>query len=207
MMKEVTLDSTLAGTEPAAQPKDHATRFVEGVMKLDKGELAMLRRNVGNTLAEARGVAWIYRLIPDTVSSRDAEVYFLVATLIALSMSGSRAEKLDKNSNYTPRLQSGFGVSLRLLRSNANQEAIDRRFGILLDSTDFETLAFRLRQIVKLVLSKEVGVHWARLLQDLLRWNHPDKYVQKQWARDYYTVSQSSNQNTQTQEEEADHVN
>lgn len=206
-MNEVMVESTVAGAEPTAQRKIIATRFVVGVMKLDKGELAMLRRNVGNTLAEARGVAWIYRLIPKTVRNWDDEVYFLVATLIALSMSGSRAEKLDNNSNYTPRLQSGFGVSLRLLRSKANEEAIDRRFGILLDSTDLETLAFRLRQIVKLVLSKEVGVHWVQLLENLLDWNLPDKCVQKKWARDYYTVSQSSDQNTETQEEETNHVN
>jgi|LFRM01.2.fsa_nt_gb CRISPR system Cascade subunit CasB len=109
------------------------------------------------------------------------EIYFLLATLYPL------------NDGQAP--NGDFGSSFAQLRMKRESESLDRRMNILLDS-DFDwdaqgrlkggELGFRLRQAVKLLASEDIGVNWVVLLEDLLRWSHPDKYIQKRWARSYY---------------------
>ena len=154
-----------------------ATDFIERVKRLSRGELAALRRNAGNTLPEARGVAWFYRLLDDE-GYRNLEVYFLVATLVGLNPYALRGD---------------FGVTMRAVQGKANPEGVERRFCILLDA-DWETpgragggeLPFRLRQLVKLAAAHQVGVDWAQLLVDLGRWHWQGKRVQRQWAESFY---------------------
>jgi CRISPR system Cascade subunit CasB len=134
-----------------------------------------LKRNAGNTLAEARGVLPLfYQLLPrDVARPRDVEAYFLVATLYGLNpRPGGRGDFAETLS----RVASAGGVS---------PEGVDRRVAVLLDSHRGE-LPFRLRQAVRLVAAHERPVDWARLLSDLLRWDHPGRVVQKAWARSYF---------------------
>jgi CRISPR system Cascade subunit CasB len=179
-----------------------AQRFVDELEKLrddDRGAFAALRRNAGQTLDEARGASWMHgRLYSDTRRKHD-EKYFLVATLFDL--------------NRRRRIGGDMGATMHLLAQNAGEEAIKRRFGILLDA-DFDRiydaqdgsksgggeLAFRLRQMVKLAGAKEVGINWAVLLADLCCWDAPGKPVQKKWARNFY-APQAAPQSTLT----ADH--
>jgi CRISPR system Cascade subunit CasB len=158
---------------------------VTDLRETDRGKFAILKRNTGNTLAEARGIAWFYRLLNKYAHRRDEEIYFLVATLIG----------------HNKRTETGnFGASMKQLADkSSNREAVERRFAVLLDA-GFDRvngqkagseLAFRLRQMVKLADSKEVGVDWAQLLIDLRQWNHPDKFVQKRWAASFYAAPQT----------------
>jgi len=151
---------------------ESARAFVKAVGELHPGEKAALRRNAGNTIAEARGALWFYRLL-DEEGHKDREIYFLVATLMGL--------------NKYP-LTGNFGLTMAILNGKASQETtMERRFRILLDATfDGGEMAFRLRQLVKLAASKEVGVDWAQLLVDLRRWHWADKRVQKRWAQVFY---------------------
>jgi len=59
----------------------------------------------------------------------------------------------------------------------------------LLDS-DATQLPFRLRQAIRFLKSKGVKVNLQQLLEDLLQWNHPGRFVQKQWARAYFALSE-----------------
>ena len=170
-----------AGTEKTNLRLDKAREFICRVKALDRGELATLKRNAGNTVAEARGVLWFYRLLDDE-ERRQSEVHFLVATLVGLNKHNSGTD---------------FGRSMGVLKNKnrANPEAVERRFRILLDA-DFDRpdgyhaaggeIVFRLRQMVKLAGSHEVGIDWARLLADLQQWGHPSKHVQKRWAESFY---------------------
>jgi CRISPR system Cascade subunit CasB len=71
------------------------------------------------------------------------------------------------------------------VRDPKNPKGLDRRVEILLDS-DLTQLPFRLRQAVHYLSSKRVAVNWQQLLQDLLRWSHASRIVQKSWARSYF---------------------
>ncbi|MDW8392453.1 MAG: type I-E CRISPR-associated protein Cse2/CasB, partial [Oscillochloridaceae bacterium] len=134
---------------------------------------ARLKRNAGRTLHEARDVHRVFfRALPYEVAGRPEEdIYFLVATLYPLAKARSDGASL--------------GATLRVVRQLRESESIDRRFQALLDS-DMEQLRFRLRQMVRLIAASEQPIDWNRLLNDLLAWRHPDRYVQLRWARDYF---------------------
>lgn len=187
-------DSSHAAPEAHVSPT--AKLFVQRLKSLDRGELAMLRRNAGNSIAESReAIGLFYRLLPpEVVGSRNEEVYFLVATLYGL--------------NGLP-FNGDFGATMRQVKlvreglGSAGEDGssgLDRRMSILLDS-DFELidgrpgggeLAYRLRQCVRLAASTGVGVDWEKLLDDLTYWQHPEKRAHKRWARSYYGESERS---------------
>ncbi|MDQ3814699.1 MAG: type I-E CRISPR-associated protein Cse2/CasB [Armatimonadota bacterium] len=161
-------------------------KFIEELKSLrerDRGAFAALRRNAGNTLETARGVAWIEgRLFG--LRRRYDEQYFLIATLFDL--------------NRERPIPGDFGETMRLVRQDSS-DSFERRFLVLLDS-QFDSfydaldgpkigggeLAYRLGQMVKLAASKKVGINWPVLLADLCCWGLEGKPVQKKWARHFY---------------------
>jgi CRISPR type I-E-associated protein CasB/Cse2 len=153
-----------------------AQGFVERVQALGRGELAALKRNAGNTMAEARGVPWFPRLMRTEDEWANSEICFLVATLIGLNKHGFTGD---------------LGRSAKRLAALRSAESVDRRFRIVLDSDfsrDGGQLPYRLRQVVKLLASSDVGVDWAQLLVDLRQWNWSGKPVQQRWARSFYSA-------------------
>lgn len=179
----------------ARNPTDGENAFINELSKQDNGRLSQLRRNAGNTIAEARGVMWFYDLLNRFDSSRRyEETYFLVATLYATDKSEVKGNKGD------------LGTTLRMLKSASGASAsesnpLDRRFNILLDA-DFDPntggeLSFRLRQVVKLITSKKdpsVRINWPQLLHDLKAWQRSTRVAQKNWARSYYAPQLDNSQ-------------
>jgi CRISPR system Cascade subunit CasB len=167
--------------------EETAQKLVERITALkesDRGRYAALKRNAGNPLEESRGCFWFYEFVPPWIQQEDRllETAFLVATLIPIN----RYSSSDSMPKALKRIRPG---------NEQGRDAMDRRFGILLDA-DFvpgkdNELAFRLRQIVKLLASKQVGINWASLMKDLSEWNFPNKRVQKKWARDYFSSEKS----------------
>lgn len=138
--------------------------------KLDRAGRAVLSRHAGKTLSESRqAFPAFYKLAPPKGPAEERA--FLVATLFCLA-----------RGHKGPRLP----AALRGLAGEFSEEALERRFVHLLDCSEPNELSFRLRQVVKLLASKGKGLDWAALLGDLNQWNHPDKYIQKQWARDFF---------------------
>jgi CRISPR system Cascade subunit CasB len=147
--------------------------FIANLERLNPGEKARLKRNAGRTIGEARNATGLfYRLLPREVINfeNQHEWYFLVATLYPLAGSSN-----DRS----------LGATLRAIRNQENQAALDRRMNVLLES-DARQLPFRLRQMIRLIESHRRGVNWEVLLTDLLAWNRPGRSVQKRWAMHYY---------------------
>jgi CRISPR system Cascade subunit CasB len=140
----------------------------------DRASLARLKRAVGRSLAESTSLMpFFYRRLPPTVRGRSVEEsYFLVATLFPFAPG---------------RWEGDLGVSLGLLRarSGISEEGVDRRVAVLLDAASPE-LPFRLRQMVCLLAHHGLPLDWRRLLEDLRWWDHPERWVQKRWARSYF---------------------
>lgn len=177
--------------------------FFSRLGELGRGDLAILRRNAGNTLGQSRdALGLFYRLLPPALSGTyDEEVFFLAATLFAVNPTHGEGD---------------FGAAMKAVDrargggSHAPDSAetpVDRRMRVLLDS-QFERvdgrpgggeIAYRLRQCVRLAASVGVGFDGPLLLRDLRRWEHPDRYVQKRWARSYFSAGQSA-QDTDTKE-------
>jgi CRISPR system Cascade subunit CasB len=62
-----------------------------------------------------------------------------------------------------------------------------------------DDLDFHLRQAVSFLKSRDVPVNWHQLLSDVLAWGHPERYVQRRWARAFWG---RSTQHTQEDKEE-----
>lgn len=193
--------------QPPGQPEtywrkweaERTEAFVNSIKGLDKGPLAELKRNAGETLTSARHVNWMWRYLPHSGDFR-TEVAFLVATLLPFDRPFLQGEG---------RPQDDLGGTLRRFKSERGREQasvprgddkgkeafhpVDRRLNILLDSSalgaDVSELAFRLRQTVHLILQKHdpaLSLNWAGLLADLWHWKDERKPVQKRWAKSYY---------------------
>jgi CRISPR system Cascade subunit CasB len=167
-----------------------ATEFVDRLATLPRGELAILKRNANNTLSESRNAIGIfYRLLPPSKQNGpDEEIYFLVATLYGCNKYSGTGD---------------FGLVMRRVKGSTGDavgSGVDRRMSILLDS-EFGLIdgyrhgggemAYRMRQCVLLAGNKEVGIDWEQLLHDLCRWQQPGKRVRKQWARSYFGIQAS----------------
>ncbi len=192
---------TETGQTQAERPQDKRQArdraFIDELKQLSKGRLAVLRRNAGEMLSQARGVNWFYGLLAkhaardDRGDFYDAEAFFLVATLFALDKSAIDVTRWPDGNfgSIWLRLKLNSGGAI----SEGRESPFDRRFNILLDA-DFDPLtggelAFRLRQAVKRVVAAKdpaVRINWPQLLRDLKGWRRPRRYVQKRWATSYY---------------------
>ena len=184
--------------EVRTSPAHAFVGIVRGWDETQKGRLAVLRRNAGEPLADARGVMWIYDLLNRFSSVYGYETLFLTATLIALDR-----PFLKKERSFTGSL--GRTMAVMKAAPGANVESLERRFAILLDAdydpqTGEGELPFRLRQTVKLIVSSGAGIDWPQLLSDLRGWNDPDKTVQKRWAKHFYAPALKA-EDAQTEEQ------
>lgn len=160
----------------------------------NRGAMATLRRDAGRTLAEAKpqSLSWFYPRFH--AAERHEEIYFLVATLFDFNRKGNEKGSFSEDFGTTMRLIALKPLEGKPRDSKKEDLALEsfRRFPILLDAKFGEIhdaqdgfkkgggeLAFRLRQMVKLAASKEIGINWAVLLADLTCWDMPGKPVQK----------------------------
>ncbi len=155
----------------------HVSRFVKYLLgfveREDRGALAALRRGVGKppgTTPETFPV-----MVPWTadMNRTAADTYFLVGSLFALNQSNCA----DGN----------MGTTFAQIRGTEGEagDSLEKRFVALLNAHS-EDLANHLRHAVTLAGSKEVSVNWAQLITDLQRWNHPDRFIQRQWAEKFW---------------------
>lgn len=165
--------------------------FIGNLSRLDDGDRARLKRNAGKSLAETRDVQLLFysRVAPRGVASWAEERYFLLATLYPLDKAKHRRDRLSAEHDEAEALPTAssfgsFGWSFRQARTELNKQGLDRRFARLLDA-DVEDLRFHLRQAVARLTNEWLPIDWAQLTRDVLRWDHPQRYVQRRWAKDY----------------------
>lgn len=162
------------------EPPAEIAEFLARLKQLDRGDLAILRRNAGENLATSRRATGVFYGLLALGSRVHDEIYFLVATLYGLN-----------DRSFT----GDFGQTMKMVKLASGKDSLDVRMKILLDCdldvTDGRLhgggeLGYRLRQAVKLAASHEVGVDWAQLIHHLDHWRHPGRWVQKAWARSYF---------------------
>jgi len=150
---------------------------------------ALLKRCAGRSLADSvKALGAYFALKPEYVKPRQEERHFAVVSLFCLWKDDERGSQLPLEE---------------CLRRVKESESLDRRVMSLLDfSWDEHNDLFqaKLYRLIQLVKSRAQGFSpdFARLYRDLLYWDHPDRFVQKRWARVYF----SENIDNQTEEEE-----
>lgn len=169
-------------------------KFIAALVRLEDGDCAKLKRNAGQSLNDSRDVIGLFynKLLRDAAINKwDEEIYFLVATLYpfdkrrkkqADTATVDEPTEVEKDSKHIP----SFGRSLHSIRNEANGNGLDRRVERLLDADETQ-LAFYLRREVQFVTNEGGHIDWAQLLDDLLHWNNADRYIQRRWARHYFS--------------------
>lgn len=174
---------------------EHAERFIEYLLQLagpqgNRGAMATLRRS----LAFAPGCyppayPYVEPFVGHERSVRDARRLALygVAGLFARHPAHRRQS-----------FASAFGELLRQRVSvgKGNGDSVEKRFIALLGA-DPENVLDYLRQAVSLLAATELGLDYARLLDDLSHWMRPDgdrDRLRQQWARDFYRAAQATSE-------------
>ena len=136
----------------------------------DRAALAKLRRGLGKKMGTPEMYPYVIPFLPS--NEWQHQTYFLIASLFAL------------HPEPSPRGWT-MGTVFRRIDEGSNSESVKKRFFHLL-SADGEDVGEYLRHAISLAKSKNVGVDYHQLLYDLSFWDHPDRFVQIRWAKDYW---------------------
>lgn len=160
-----------------------------------RAALAALRRGLGKSPSEATETfPYIIPILPARLRGWSEEAYYLIAELFALY----RPERGVKPNH-------NFGATYRQLAEATKSDSTERRFLALLDAPH-ENLPDHLRHAIGQMATRtpKVPVDWYALLRDLLEWDAPGRYVQRQWeegrwvqqkwARGFYAFTATASQ-------------
>ena len=133
-----------------------------------RGALAALRRGLGNPPGT---VPAIYpQILPWAPPNRWAEdACYIVGPLFAL--------------HPEPGGEGNMGTAFATVKDPNG--SLEKRFVALLNCHR-DDLPNHLQQAVSLLKSKDVPINWRRLLKDILSWDHEARFVQQQWAREFW---------------------
>ena len=153
---------------------DRVESFIQHLRRLadpetgDTGALAALRRSLAfEPGTYARSFPYVEPFVSGNGWPRKA--FYLAAGLFA------------EHQKHQPNLS--FARVLAEVKQEKGSESLEQRFLALLDA-DEDQITYRLRQNVR--LASERPFDWVKFTKDLLNWFHPDRFVQVNWARDYF---------------------
>ncbi|MCC6555596.1 MAG: type I-E CRISPR-associated protein Cse2/CasB [Polyangiaceae bacterium] len=148
--------------------------FIDALVALrdDRAALAALRRGLGQTPGTAASLyPYVVPFLPKDATRWQEQTYFLIASLFALHP----APGGDGTS---------IGDALRRLKGDSG--STEARFVALMESHP-DDLALHLRHAVSLIRSKEIPIDWERLFGDVWHWTSESRWVQRRWARDFWS--------------------
>jgi len=152
----------------------------------NRGVLSRLRRALtAPVYVGLTGTNGLFRMVPNKAEERAV----LAAALFAWTKGALR---------HTPDVN--FGVAFGAGLTEEGKQQREKRFIDLLD-TDWEDLPYKLRQAVALIGAADVGLDWALLIRHLGHWSHPERWVQKEWARGYWTFDETEKATANAQAE------
>ncbi|HWV38631.1 MAG TPA: type I-E CRISPR-associated protein Cse2/CasB [Vulgatibacter sp.] len=148
----------------------------------DRAALAELRKGLSPG-RESAVYPFVARFFPMDSRPSDERSLVTVAALFALHpVSGTRS----------------IAFALRSIRLETDSDSVEKRFVGLLDS-HVEDLPNHLRHAVSLCRSHDRTFDWSGILDALRNWEHEDRWVQRRWARDFWSTERSE-QSTREQE-------
>ena len=159
--------------------------YLEGLIT-DRGKLASLRRGLGlppGTCAAMYPI--VAARLPYGISKQEEERHYLIAALFG--------------SHPKPSRKGNIGNHMRSASGDKVTPAVERRFTHLLGAR-WEDLPDQMRHTVSFLKSKEVAINYQQLFYDLRYWEHPDRFVQRQWANAFWGYAPDPEETEQEQE-------
>jgi len=126
---------------------------------------------------------YVVPYLPPDAETWDVSPYFLVAPLFALHQLSWPGAEGKRETN--------FGASFSQM-ATGESASVEKRFTALLNAEP-EELGEHLRHAVSLFKAHEAPVDWFQLPSDVRGWDHPERYVQRRWARMYWRASSNDN--------------
>ncbi|TAH49284.1 MAG: type I-E CRISPR-associated protein Cse2/CasB [Chloroflexota bacterium] len=167
------------------EPKYEFITFLEENVD-DRALMASLRRGLALPKGQSAEVSRVVQCWLSLDSPRWLEdAYYSVAPLFGLHHD-EIADKGNMGAHFRELCPAGEEIPTN----------VERRFMQLL-SSDANTLDDSLRQSISLLKSKEVGVNWQQLLDDVIAWKHTEErrdHVRLDWSRAFWRTEQENNQ-------------
>jgi CRISPR system Cascade subunit CasB len=162
---------------PGHKTAETAPPFLQHLYELDdredRGALAGLRRSLvadNVTLAFRHVLPWL---------SRDTQGWRESAALLLAGLFATHPQRAtDVNFGWTMR---------QIWERQDKSRSTEQRFVALLD-VHHEDLHYLLRQAVSLARAYDVPIDWEQLYSDICNWTDSKRYVQRSWARSFWTA-------------------
>ncbi len=162
------------------EKKSKNSFFVDMLLKLDsedkKGALAEIRRASSNPDEDFLMLRVIGSYLPKNLEAYELNDYKRLACLFATHKMHTEKENFN------------FGDTCRLIHQilDAGKDSFESRFAALLNAHS-EDLYHLLLPVVRYAKDKDVSINYDTLFNDMRGWGRPDKYVQKKWAKTFWT--------------------
>lgn len=148
----------------------------------NRAALAHLRRGLGGSLDYTLArVGWLFRAVRPDQDDRVLDSAILAAGLFAW-VKGDCLQEAGVN----------FGEAFGARLSQEEKEKREKRFVDLLD-TSGEELRYKLRQAITLIGRDRIPFDWVLLIRHLIHWQDDGRWVQKEWARRFWSWSSDEN--------------
>ena len=153
-----------------------------------KGYLAELRHGIGKKPGELPSLWWLIfdRIDEELKGSKCASnaewAVYTALTLYSLHQQGNDRFMYEKG--YT------LGrAAYHIANSNDDEERVVNRLNLVVTSTTKEELAYQLKSIVQLLKGKSIPLDYAKLSEELYRFNYPEQAadIKLSWGRDFYS--------------------
>lgn len=167
-----------------------------------KALLSSLRNSIGRPLEEnIEAISLIYQYMPEEFYSNFGTLTYeeeaIITTLQLYAI--HQQSKLDSvNGKQEKEVWDNVGSSLSYLRLGENSLPFDRRFNALITSQSFDELSNHLRQLIKILKSKQdnIKINYPKLAQDLYDFARGyDERVRLNWSRAYYSKNYKGEEN------------
>ena len=123
---------------------------------------------------------WLINRVPEDLQGKGAEVsYGEYALYIALSMYviGPRENK-----------------KLKLAGATAVAKLKRQKLAMIETATDINEFQTKLRRLVKLIGSDDIGFDYRELVKDIYLWQTNKVAIARKWERDYYAQKENRNE-------------
>lgn len=170
-----------------APPSARYEPLLLNLARLDRGQLAQLRRSLGDD-RPGQSVPWLEGVFLRSGLGKlhDAQwrALAVVAGLYALIERPDAAAEPEPAPEHRPSFGHTFG---QLYLAQDQRPSTEKRFLALLDA-DMDGLPYALRQAVTLLGADGRHPDWVQLMADVGWWNHDTAgdRVRRRWALDFY---------------------
>ncbi|NCC16764.1 MAG: hypothetical protein EOM28_10510 [Clostridia bacterium] len=166
--------------------KEQASEFIRRLSELGKGDQVALKRALGETLNGSSGKAQA-AFFKVYLGGNEGST-FLAATVICFL--GIEEETAKGNGSVGEALHRYKVKEAKVKEAMEDSTGLDNKLAAILDvqiGVQEEFFASKISRIIRMLKQKDCIPEYGQLVVDLTNWDKETRYVQRSWAKDYYS--------------------